>query len=320
QMFKRLALVVLMIGVAEAILGLLQYLLGLNAVLAWLRQPLSGWLFQPNLLAERLGDVAFNWVVFDRASPFGTFINGIDYAIFIAAILGLALATLIVERGRATETFALFVSVLLMGVALLLTFKGSGMIALAGAAATIALFYMPRPSPRVLVIGLTGLIVVFLLALPFADLIAQRAAFLLLREQGALGTAGRLDTWASLFDRFLQRPLFGYGLNHAALLTEPTRTLRAGTIAFNAPTAESAYVGALVETGAIGFGALMAWFALVAARAYRRIREDKRLIGILAALVALWLGNLTVAGFTTDQNGMLLGLFIGMVLGRWKNP
>jgi O-antigen ligase len=91
--------------------------------------------------------------------------------------------------------------------------------------------------------------------------------------------------------------------------------LRGGAVAFNNPAAESAYVAALVETGIAGFAALMALFAATLAGAARRARGDALFVGVLAALVALLLGNLTVAGFTTDQNGMLLGALIGMAFG-----
>jgi O-antigen ligase len=317
QFVRRLILVLLVGGVAEAVLGLAQYAVGLDNVLRVLRLPVSTLFFQPNLLKERLIDLSFNWVVFDRASPFGTFINGIDFAIFVAAILGLAFALLIVARERA-RIVVLFASVLLMGAALLLTFKGSGLLAFAGAAATITLFSLRRLSPRVVAIGIISIGVAVLLALPFASEIVQRAAFIVQREQGGTGTAGRLGIWASLFQIYLQRPFFGYGLNHAALLTEASRTLRYGAVAFNSPSAESAYVSALIETGLVGFAALMAFFIGVLTRAVRYACADAMFIGILAALVALLLGNLTVAGFTTDQNGMLLGVLVGMLYGSSK--
>ncbi len=311
-LLDRLLVVLVAAGVGEALLGLAQYALGLDAVLRLLRLPVSDLFFQPNLLRDRLTDVSFNWVVFDRASPFGTFINGIDYALFLAAILGIALARLLAVRER-KRILVLFASALLMGVALLLTFKGSGFLAVAGAAATVALFSLPRWTPRVAVVGAIVLIVAVALALPFAGLLAERVAFLVQREQGVTGTPGRLETWVELLRQLAQRPIFGYGLNHAPLLTEATRTLRYGAVAFNSPAAESAYVAALVETGIAGFAALMAWIGVVLARAIQLARVDTRFVGVLAALVALWLGNLTVAGFTTDQNGMLLGVLIGMV-------
>ena len=314
QFVKRLILVLIAGGVAEAALGLAQYAAGLDNVLRVLRLPVSTLFIQPNLLKERLIDLSFNWVVFDRASPFGTFINGIDFAIFVAAILGLALALLVAARER-TRMVILFASVLLLGAALLLTFKGSGLLAFAGAAATVTLFSLRRLSPRVVAIGIIGIGVAMLLALPFADQIVQRAVFIVQREQGGTGTAGRLEIWASLFQVYLQRPIFGYGLNHAALLTEASRTLRYGAVAFNSPSAESAYVSALIETGLVGFAALMVFLAGVLTRAVRYARADATFVGILAALVALLLGNLTVAGFTTDQNGMLLGVLVGMTFG-----
>ena len=258
-------------------------------------------------------------MVFDRASPFGTFINGIDYAIFLAAVMGLALPLLFVERTR-TRLALVFGCLLLMGIALLVTFKGSGLLALGGAAAVTVLLSFRRPSPRLFAIGLIGLGCVVLLSLPFADLLMQRAVFLVQREQGDTGTAGRLEIWAGLLQVFFQRPLFGFGLNLSAVLTEPSRTLNRGAIAFNFPSAESAYISALVETGIVGLAALLVLFVGTLLRAVRRARSDPLFVGVAAALVALWVGNLTVNGFTTDQNGMLLGLLIGMVYASTLEP
>jgi O-antigen ligase len=330
QTLRRLTVVLIAAGVGEALLGLLQYALGLEIILNVLRLPASELFFQPDLLKDKLGDLSFNWMVFDRASPFGTFINGIDYAIFISAILSLALALLLarnnviaLQRTLAMTQTALLVCALLMGGALLLTFKGSGLIAFAGGAVTVALLFGQRVSSRTIALSFVVLVCAIIFVLPFADLIGQRASFLIQREQGAFGTAGRLEIWASLFQFFLQHPLFGFGLNNAILLAEPMRTLRGGVIAFNTTTPESAYVAALIETGAVGFSALMILIVVVLVRAYRNVRESVEpamQIGVLAAVVALLLGNLTVAGFTTDQNGMLLGVLIGMVFGKWKRP
>lgn len=325
QALRRLTVVLVAVGIGEASLGLLQYALGLDAVLRGLRLPVSGLFYQPNLLQEKLADLSFNWIVFDRASPFGTFINGIDYAIFLAAILSLVLALLLArnnviasQRTRAMTQAALLACALLMGGALLLTFKGSGLIAFAGGAVTVALLFTLRLSARTIALSFVVLFFAIILVLPFADLVGQRVSFLIEREQGAFGTAGRLEIWASLFQFFMPRPLFGFGLNNAILLAEPMRTLRSGAIAFNATTPESAYVAAWIETGAVGFSALMILIGVVLVRAYWNARETMNAmhIGILAAIVALLLGNVTVTGLTTDQNGMLLGILIGMVFGK----
>jgi O-antigen ligase len=96
------------------------------------------------------------------------------------------------------------------------------------------------------------------------------------------------------------------------LLVAPLPSLNAGTFVFNIPTAESAYVAALVETGIVGFAALMLFILVVLARAYRNA-QSARAIGIAAATVAIFCGSLTVVGLTTDQNGMLLGVLIGLI-------
>ncbi|MBI4786970.1 MAG: O-antigen ligase family protein [Chloroflexi bacterium] len=340
----KLVVVLIIAGVAQAALGLFQYLLGLDAVLALLRLPISGLFYQPDLLAERLSDLSFNWVIFERAAPFGTFVNGIDYAVFIAAILSLVLGLL---RARGTviarsvlcdeaisnsqvgdcfaqnarndkvKLIALAACALVLSVALLLTFKGSGLLAVTGGALTVVLLasgksFGLRLSAQTIAMGLIVLVGGLILALPFSDLIGQRIDFLVQREQGLSGTIGRLGIWAGLLQFFAARPLFGYGLNNAVAIAEPTRTLSGGAFAFVSTTPESAYVAALIEVGAVGFIALMGLFAATLARGYRRVREPFT-VGILAALVAIFVGNLTVAGFTTDQNGMLLGILIGMI-------
>ena len=367
---KTLVIVLIAEGVGEALLGLLQYVLGLNTVLGVLRLPISDLFYQPNLLRERLSDLSFNWVIFDRAAPFGTFINGIDYAVFLAAILSLVLGLLLTSdgviarrhrsvaeipanrtqsaqsspmscradvkrkiasgtnrpRNDSWKVVALLTCALILAGALLLTFKGSGLLALAGGAATVVLLTSMKSfrvtlSGRTLALGLVVLIGAVILAMPFADLIGQRVAFLIQREQGLSGTTGRLAIWASLMESFTTRPIFGYGLNNGVGLAEPTRTLSGGALAFISTTPESAYLAALIEVGAVGFIALMSLFIATFGRGYSQVRENggPLTIGILAALVAILTGNLTVAGFTTDQNGMLLGVLMGLIWSKW-NP
>ena len=324
---RRVVVVLVAAGVGEALLGLTQSALGVEHVVAALRLPFSAIFFQPNLLRDRLADMSFNWLVFDRVLPFGTFINGVDYAIFLAAILSLTLARLLAAsehnlslQGALTKTLGLIASVLLMGSALLLTLKGSGALAFAGGAATLALLFAPRLSPRTISIGLIVLILATLLAAPFADTIVQRVTFLVQREAGELSSTGRLAIWTQLLTHLAQRPLFGFGLNNATLFIEPMRTMIGGAFAITTPAPESAYVATLIETGILGFVALASLLVGLLVRAYRNVGETGNTlhIGILAAIVALLCGNLTLTGLTTDQNGMLLGVLIGIVYGTWR--
>jgi O-antigen ligase len=311
-------------GLGEAILGLGEYVVGLNRVVELLQLPVSGVVIQPNLLKEKLADLSFNWITADRAVPFGTFINGIDYAVFLAAILSLLLALLLTRRDRAGFWLLLACAVPIGG-ALLLTYKGSAWIALAGGAIAILLVSYPRrrfstretlKSAALLLVG------AIVLALPFLNPFVERLVFFVQREQGAFGTAGRLEIWSDLLKSFIQRPLFGYGLNNGVLLAEPMRTLRAGLVAFNATPPESAYVAALVETGIVGFVALMGLVLTALVRAWRNINhsgEPSVEIGLAAALVALLFGNITVAGLSGDQNGMLFGVLLGLIFGKWND-
>jgi len=332
---RQIVFLLIAAGVGEALLGLAEYALGLNRVMDGLRLPVSDVFFQPNLLRARLSDVSFNWILDGRVVPFGTFINGIDYAVFLAAILTLVLALALgrEERPQAErhlpfairylQPIALLAGATLMGSALLLTFKGSGLIALGGGVGALALLYLPRLSRRTLALGGIVLALAALLALPFAAAIVQRGAFLIQREAGELTATGRTAIWARLLAFLPPRPWFGYGLHNAVSLVEPLPSLSGGAFAFNTPTAESAYVAALIETGVVGFSALMLFLIGVLARAYRRARSAAAPaldLGILAAVVAVLFGNLTVAGFTTDQNGLLLGILIGLIFSPAHEP
>ncbi|MCX7840486.1 MAG: O-antigen ligase family protein, partial [Anaerolineae bacterium] len=158
--------------------------------------------------------------------------------------------------------------------------------------------------------------VLLLLGAIFFEPLAQRATFLLQRETAESYETGRLEVWRQLIAALPQRPLFGFGLNNAGQFIAPTQSLRGGTftIAYSSP--ESAYVATLVETGIVGFACLLWFIGAILVRAYRRARASMLDVGVFAAIVALLFGNLTVSALTTDQNGLLLGVLIGMVFAN----
>lgn len=335
---KSLVGIVIAVGVVQALVGLAQYAMGLEAVLTILRLPISSLFYLPDLLREKLVDGSFNWIVFNRATPFGTFINGIDFAIYAAAVLSLVLALLLERepshmppRSSQIRLGLLIVSALLVATALFLTLKGTGLVALGGGLAALASCYLAlrnrqpetwrRLSRRAAALAPVAVIVAAFLLLPFADVVWQRAQFLVLRELGTFGTAGRTEIWASLFQSFVERPVFGFGLNNAVLLAEPMRTLQGGAFTFNPTNPESLYVTLLIETGVVGLAALLGLIGMVLVRAYRNAQQSPAAaayVGILAAIAALLFGNLTVSGLIADQNGMLFGAFVGMVFSKWE--
>jgi len=326
QWRARLPIVLVIVGVAEAMLGWVQTWFTPDQIAELLQGGASQWLYQPNLVRERLTDFSFNWVLGNRVLPFGTFINGIDYAIFLAAIAGLGIALLTADRSTEyairntlhVSRFAFYVLALaLIGLALLQTLKGSGLIALAGAGAVWVWVYGARlRAVQVSLVAMIGLGALLLLGAIFFEPLVQRGAFLLQSETGESYETGRLEIWGQLFAALPQRPLFGFGLNNAGQLIAPTQSLRGGAFIANTNSPESAYVATLVETGIVGF-AFLAWFiGAILARAFRRARDSTREVGVLAAIVALWCGNLTVSALTTDQNGLLLGVLIGMVFAN----
>jgi O-antigen ligase len=282
--------------------------------------PISEFIFPPNLLRERLSDLSFNWNLAGHALPFGTFINGIDYAIFLAAMIMLALA-----RGIASapsrKTLAWLGGALVLGATTLLTLKGSGWLALAGGLGVLVIYFAPRSSRPTALILLAMGVLALILILPFLGVISDRLTFLVERELGDSRNLGRLSIWSSLLPALIEHPLFGFGMNNRPPLQEVLRTLKFGVFGTYPVSPESAYVQVLIETGALGFIALMSFFGMTIAHAVKSIRSNSNAIahvGILAALAALWAGNLTVSAFTTDQNGLLMGLLIGLVFADWN--
>ena len=335
RLAKQIVVVLIGTGVGEALLGLIQTALDVPRVISILQLPISSLVYQPNLLRDRLADLSFNWIFNERVLSFGTFINNIDYAIFLATILTLVLALLLGEEqttadpstllragcrpltaNRYLPALILFICALVLGAALMQTIKGSGILALAGGIGAIALLYAPRLSLRLLALGALGCVAALVFAALFYGDIAARVLFLAQREEGAISVAGRVTTWIQLLGFLSERPLFGFGLNNTTWLLDWIPSLSGGAFVLNTATPESAYIAALVETGVVGFGALMLFIIIVVTRAYRNAQAARTPaldIGICAAVVAILCGSLTVVGLTTDQNGMLLGALSGLI-------
>lgn len=329
--------VLVIVGVAEALLGWIQTWFTSSQIAEMLQASVSQWFIQPNLVRERLADFSFNWVLGNRVLPFGTFINSIDYALFLAAIgaLGIALTAdrqppTVAGDTQYTSRHTLFRSTLsrsalsrstlytlplaLIGLVLLQTFKASALLALIGGGAVWLLAYGTRlrASQMVFLVTMGIGLVILLGAISFEPLV-QRATFVLQRETLESYETGRLEIWGQLFAALPQRPLFGFGLNNAGSLIAPTQSLHGGTFIAVINSPESAYVAMLVETGIIGFVCLLWFFGATLVRAFQRARDSTLDVGVLAAIVALLCGNLTVSALTTDQNGLLLGVLVGMV-------
>ncbi len=319
SLVKRMVIALIAVGVAQAAYGLYQVALGREGVFQLLQAPFNDFLYPPHPLREQLAVQSFNWLVDNGVAPFGTFLNGIDFAIFMATLLCLIVPFLLTSR-KPLDTVALLAIALLFFAALLLTQKGTGMLALLGGGLVLAWYFLPRFSPRALALGVLLAIGALALLLLSSASLAERALFLLQREQGAFGTSGRLDIWLSLVADFIARPFFGYGLNNSIYLTEPARAIRRAIVIYNLTAPESQYVAALVETGIVGLGALGAWLVVAVRRGVARVRETRAAwsVGILAAIIALLFGNLTLVAFTTDALGMLLGVLIGMEFAEWR--
>ena len=231
---KRLLVVLSLCGIAQAVLGLVQSRFSLSQAIDWMRLPWIGIFSQPNVVRDRLEDFSFNWILDGRVLPFGTLINDIDFAVFMAAVLALILGLLLASR-HAGELIAWTIGATAVVVALVLTFKGSGMIALAGVGAIMLTFVIRRFDARMALFVLVLSGVISVAAFFFFDSIGQRILYLVQRELGLVSVSGRSAIWAHLLTHLPERWWFGFGLNNADWLVDPLPSARGGEFIFAIP-------------------------------------------------------------------------------------
>ncbi|MBI3914079.1 MAG: hypothetical protein HY327_07825, partial [Chloroflexi bacterium] len=66
EWLRRLLNVLIGAGTVQSGIGIVQQIAGAERVLAALQNPLAPFFYQPNLLIEKLSDLSFNWLTFER--------------------------------------------------------------------------------------------------------------------------------------------------------------------------------------------------------------------------------------------------------------
>jgi O-antigen ligase len=205
----------------------------------------------------------------------------------------------------------LFLTMGIVGVALMLTFSRAAIIGLV----LIGIIYvLSRPTKKTF----------FFLALIVPGVLLFMPGAIWYRlgmgvESGAAGmSAGRIsDIWTPLLPQLVDRPFFGHGLQ--SVLWAPA--MRMGEM-MEVTHPHSAYLGALIDFGIVGALLIFAfWFT--AWKGFRKLAKDKDLEphqqgffeGAAAALVAFAAAGFVGSSFTPVPEQSFLWLAIGMMFG-----
>lgn len=300
-------------GIAQSAIGLLQFLGGEKAAWGFLLSPLAPWLYHPDRLAQKVWAEDTNFLMFGRYFPFGTFVNSIDYAVYLAMISGLSISlTLCLPPSRSRKIKGL-TSIILVGMTAL-TLKGTGWVALIAGLIFIALLRLANVT-SIIVIG--GIILAMGMVTGLYEISQQRVGFFLSPEGSLIR---RLPIWKHYLQVFAERPIIGHGFYTSLLFAPLHSTYQRGVrVTVSCPT-ENFYVALLVEVGLIGLITFVCVFIQVvktALQSYRRSRVPELrgvALGIGAASVALAAGNFTANIQMGEQISLLFWSIAGLAV------
>jgi hypothetical protein len=215
------------------------------------------------------------------------------------------------EQGAGAARNLLFVSSVMFGVCVLMTFSRAGFL---GFALVNVVYFWKRLSIKTVIVGL---IVGAAVGAFVMDALLER--LLTGVEGGDRGavTAGRLDDiWMPLLPYVLEQPLFPHGL-FSILWSTPARLGRMLPVA----QTHSAWLGGVMDLGLIGFGFVLAFLLYVRREFLRLSREhpSPRLHGMFAGgalIIPLWfLQGFTDDRFTPSYSQIYFWIALGILMG-----
>jgi O-antigen ligase len=206
----------------------------------------------------------------------------------------------------------LFLSMGLVGIALILTFSRNAFMTLA----LVVLMYLVSRRRNKKLIALA------VVSIPLALLLTPGAIWYRLEMgsgEGAAGvSAGRVtDIWTPLVPQLFDKPFFGHGIQ--SVLWAPA--MRMGDM-MEVTHPHSAYIGALIDFGVVGAILLLAfWFSVW--KGFRKLAKDTTLTpqeqgffeGCAAALVTFMVAGFVGSSFIPVAEQAFLWLGIGLMFG-----
>jgi len=277
----------------------------LMLVSGWVFCALVGWLLLSSGMSLR-----------ELASPLArTFLGQLgmhanEMSLLLNMLYALTLFSIREQDPGFTKRF-LFVSAIVFAMGVLMTFSRGGFL---GFALVNAMYFWKRLSVRTVIVGLivTACIGPFI----FEPLLERAMTGVERGDRGAV-TAGRLDgIWLPLMPFVLAEPVLPHGI-YSILWSAPVRLNKMLPVA----QPHSAWLGALMDLGLVGFGFVLAFLLLVRREFMRLAREhvSPTLQGMFAGgavLVPLWfVQGLTDDRFTPSFSQSYFWIALGVLIG-----
>lgn len=284
----------------QAVLGLTQFAVGDPATIkSVLREPFSRFLFDPDMLAQRLWRDDFNWIYQGRAFAFGTFISGVYFAFFTACFGCLALGLAAADKRRAPLTSPYVYAGILLVVASLAAFKRTGWVSIA-VGLTVLLVMSQRDGTRWARVGRSVLVTVAAIVAPIALLLVAQGS-LVARAFDQTGTAlSRVAVWGHYMSVLARHPILGIGPAFQQEAGYGVSTFWGGMPAATAATSENTYLNLALQAGIPGLLAFL-WFVL--GPLFRLWPRSRRPRSALAVAVFAWCAAYLVGGFFLNGVG-----------------
>jgi O-antigen ligase len=320
---RRLLTTVLVLVSFWCVVGIGQVVIGRDRIMSFLNSPFAAILYLPSLLRYKVAAMDFNWLSGHDVRPFGPFINSIEFGVFTAAGLSVAVALAVSRSNLVPKWLAVFTGILALW-ANIAALKATGW--LAALAALLAVFIALGGSVRRLA-GFAVIVtsVISLAIAVFHVRLQERVANLALRERdptAAIAAISRVAVWSHYFRVALEHPLTGSG-PFTASTKGPVHWTVLGetgvTLANRMPT-ENSYLTLAVETGipglllALGVIGSAAFVGLVLARRTPTDPIAQSAGAAAVGIVAMMVGYFSVDGLVQETNQLLLGLFVGIIL------
>ncbi|TAK29849.1 MAG: O-antigen ligase family protein [Chloroflexota bacterium] len=306
-------------------LGLVQFMGGIGFQQALLSSRLSGILFQPTALQSKLAADNANWVFMGTILPFGTFLNNIDYSVFMA--MGLSfIVGLLLGGSRVINRHVLMVVMFVASAAVALAAKGTGWNAAIAGVAVVWILSGSKLRWAVWPVALISPLAIVQPAIPVVDLLRERLYSLAGQTVSSTSSVlGRLDIWQHYLGVFADRWMLGYGPYNSILYGSSWTTWQNGMPTATVQPTESGYLAVLVDTGVLGFAAfalVVVWLLAAVPAGFRgRLGRGSTALwlGAVGAVVAFLVGNISVAGLTSHQNVMVFAICAGILhlLKHW---
>jgi O-antigen ligase len=168
---------------------------------------------------------------------------------------------------------------------------------------------------------LSGAYIVLLSGMPLPARLEQA-----LRPETLSTMSGRTDIWSLGFERFLEKPILGYGFTRGADAYKPYRTKiiretgMSSPVLGENPVLDSGYMQSLLDSGVLGFAL---YVAIIGGAIYHAVRLRHHPSGapIIACIVYLALGNLAeTIIFSAIKFQSILFWYLAVVAARSFAP